>query len=119
MPLIGEFFVNLQRGVVESEFDDGQVGCHCLEKIAEAKLGELEFGPIESGKGFAEVDEHEVALVSDEGEEGGLSGGIFFHDNKRVGGFLRDGGAFGGGQGAPGGPSASASSGVERCSLRW
>ena len=105
MPWSVKFFVDFQRGIVESEFDDGKIGCRGLKVIAEAEVGELKFGLIEIGERFAEVDQHEVALVADEREQGGLAGGILLHGGEDVGGFFGDRRFFGGGQGAPGGPA--------------
>ena len=71
--LIGELFVNLERGVVESEFDDRKIrGCG-FEVIAQAQAGQLEFRLVEIGEGVAEVNQHQIALVSDQREECGLS----------------------------------------------
>ena len=116
--LVGEFFVNLQGGFVETEFDDRKIGRRGLKIIAEAQMGELQFGLVEIGKRFAEVDEHEVALVSEEREEGGLAGGIFLHGGERVGGFFGDCRSFRLLAGLARRASVSASSGAERCSLR-
>ena len=68
-------------------------------------MGELEFGLIEIGERFAEVDQHEVALVADEREQCGLAGRILLHRRQGVGCFFGDGRLLGGGQGAPGGPA--------------
>ena len=54
--LVGEFFVDFQGRVVESEFDDREVrGCR-LEIVTEAQIGESQFGLIQIRERIAEVD---------------------------------------------------------------
>ena len=49
--LIGEFFVDLEGRLVEAELDDGEVRSGGLEVIAEAQVGELQFGLVQVGEG--------------------------------------------------------------------
>ena len=63
-----QLFINLHRGIVEAEFDDRKIRSRRLEKVAETQVGELEFRLIQIGERLAEVDQHQVALVSDQGE---------------------------------------------------
>src|SRR6185312_14303997 len=44
-----------------------------LEKVVEGGLGQRQLDTVEVFDGVAEVDEHEVALVSHDGVEGGLN----------------------------------------------
>ena len=74
--LVREFFVDLQCRIVQAQFDDGEIRRRRLEVITEAQVGELKLGLVEIGKRVAEVDQHEVALVSDEGVQGGLAWGM-------------------------------------------
>ena len=77
--LIGKLLVDFESGVVESEFDDGQVRSGGLEVVAQTQVGEFQFGLVQVGEGLTEVDEHQVALVPDQRVESGLAGGVLFH----------------------------------------
>ena len=117
--LVGELFVDFERGLVEPEFDDGEIGRGGLEIVAEAQVGELQFGLVQIGERLAEVDQHEVALVADERKERGLAGGVLLHGGEGVGCFFGDGRFFSLRAGRARRAGGSASSGAERCSLRW
>ena len=66
--LVRQLFVDFQGRVVEAELDDREIGSRGLEVVAEPQIGELELGLVQIGEGFAEVDQHQVALVPDERE---------------------------------------------------
>src|ERR1035438_10791116 len=70
--LRGQFFVNLERGVIEAEFDDRQIGRGGFEIIGQSQTGDLELGLIELCEGVAEVYEHQIALVAEQGKKRGL-----------------------------------------------
>src|ERR1700733_16679 len=103
--LISELFVNFQRGIIEAEFDDRKIRSRGIEIIAQTQIGELKLSLIEVRECVAKVDQHEVALVSDQGEERGLAGRMLLHGSEGIGGFPCDGGLFGCRKSAPGGPS--------------
>ena len=65
----GGGFVGLAAGFVEAEFDDRDVGVAQIEKVVELGLGEVEFDLIEGFERVAEVDQDQVALVAELGEE--------------------------------------------------
>ena len=70
----GGGFVGLAGGLVEAEFDDRDVGVAGVEEVVERGLGEIEFDLVERFERVAEVDEDQVALVAELGEESGLDG---------------------------------------------
>ena len=69
--------VGFDGGFVEAELDDGEIGVRGLEETAEFGAGEVALDLGELLDGVAEMDEHEVALVAELGEEGGLVGAAF------------------------------------------
>ena len=71
----GGGFVGLAGGLVEAELDDRDVGVDGREEVVELGLGEIEFDLVEGFEGVAEVDEDQVALVAELGEEGGAGWG--------------------------------------------
>ena len=69
-------FIGFAGGLIESEFDDRDVGVGWSEVAVQFGLGEVEFNLVEGFKRVAEVDQDQVALVSELGKESGLCGGI-------------------------------------------
>ena len=67
--LCGGGFVGLAGGLVEAEFDDRDVGVAQLEEVVELGLGQIEFDLVEGFERVAEVDQDQVALVAELGEE--------------------------------------------------
>jgi len=61
--LIGQFLVDLERLVIKTQFDNRKVGGGLFQIVAEAQVGQLEFGLIQVRKSVAEVDQHQVTLV--------------------------------------------------------
>ncbi len=102
---VGERLVGLETGLVEAKLDHGEVGIFGLEEIAEMETAEIEFGLVEVGEGVAEVHEHEVALMADEGEESGLAVLVGLHFGEEGGGFSGDLAAVAFIELAPGGPA--------------
>ena len=96
---VGEGLVGFGGGFVEAEFDDGEIRRRVLEILVETEAGDGHLGGGQFLKVFAEVDEHEVALVV----EHGLGGGRLAIA-ERGGGLVEDGGLIGGGECAPGAP---------------
>jgi hypothetical protein len=67
-------FIGFAAGLVKAEFDDGDVGVGWREVVVEFGLGEVEFNLVEGFERVAEVDQDQVALVAELGEERGLAG---------------------------------------------
>src|SRR5215472_1464007 len=99
--LLSHLLVDLQGGLVKAKFDDGKIRGRRLQIIAQAQISELEFGLVQIGEGVAEVDQHQIALVSNEGEEGRLARRMLLHGGKGLRSFLGDSGLLACRQGAP------------------
>ena len=103
--LIGQFFVNLKRRVVKSEFNNREIRRCGFEVIAQPQASQLEFRLIEVGKRVAEVHQHQVALVADQREKCGLAAGFLFHFAQHRRRFLSNRRSRALGQGSPGRPT--------------
>ena len=102
--LLDQAGVDFRGGFVDAEFDDGEVGSGGLEEIVQGEAGEIELRLVELFETAAEVDEHQVALVAEHGEEGALASfGGALERGEGIGRLLHDLGAGGVGKGAPGG----------------
>src|SRR6185437_12534403 len=65
--LFSERGVGLAGGLIKAELNDGEVGELWLEEVVEGGLGQGQLDTVEVFDGVAEVDEHEVALVPQDG----------------------------------------------------
>ena len=100
----GGGFVSFAGGLVETEFDDRDIGVGRRKVIVQFGLGEAELDLVEGFEGVAEVNEDEVALVAELGEESRADGGVgagAFEGLKRRDGLGGDAVAVGGRGGAP------------------
>jgi hypothetical protein len=64
-------FIGFAAGLVEPEFDHGDIGVGEGEVVVEAGLGQIEFYLVEGFEGIAEVNQDQVALVAELGKESG------------------------------------------------
>ncbi len=69
-------FVGLAAGFVEAEFDYRDIGVAQIEEVVELGLGEIELDLVECFERVAEVDQDQVALVAELGEESGPNGRV-------------------------------------------
>src|ERR1700722_6637871 len=86
--LIGEFFVNLERRIIESQFDDRKIRRCWLEIFTQPESSQLQFGLIQIGKRFTEVHQHKIALVPDQREQRGLTVAALLHSAQHRRRFL-------------------------------
>src|ERR1019366_7823726 len=87
--LFDEGAVDLGGGFVDAELDDGEVGGGGLEEIADSEARQIALRLVELLEAAAEVDEQDVALVPEEGKQGGLAavGGVL--EGREGGGCLK------------------------------
>src|SRR5450631_62477 len=100
--LFDEGAVDFGGGFVDAELDDGEVGGGGLEEIADGEARQIALRLVEFLEAAAEVDEQDVALVSEEGKKGGLTsfGGVL-QCGEGGGRLMQDLGAGGLGESAP------------------
>ena len=65
----GELAVDLGGRFVEAQFDDRDIGVDGLEVLVDVEAGEVEFDLFELFKAIAEVNEEQIAFVSEHGED--------------------------------------------------
>ena len=100
MPRSAKRAVELESGVVESQFDDREIGGRGLQELRESRALQVEFGLLQIVKGAAEVHQHEIGFMAHDGVQraaialGGFQNGHGFGENL---------GATGLGQRPPGG----------------
>src|SRR5262249_12599390 len=87
---IDERAIRLNAGLVQTKFYDGQVRARRLKKIAKLGSADFQLCLIQGGERSPKMDEHEVALVSEQREQCRLSIGILFHLFQHSAGFLHD-----------------------------
>ena len=102
--LVDEAGIDLRGGFVDAELDNREVGRGGLQVIADGEAGQIELRLVEFFETAAEVDEHQIALVAEQGEQRALAAfGGRLQGGEGRGGFGEDLGAGGIGKGAPGG----------------
>ena len=86
----GERLVGLQRRFVQPQLNHRQIGSRGLQEIVESKPRQVELRLIELVEAVAEVDQHQVAFVSEQGEQRRLAIGLRLHLGQQLRGFGGD-----------------------------
>ncbi len=99
-------FVGLARGLVQAEFDDGDVRVRGREEVVKLRLREREFDLVQRRERVAEVHDDQVALVAELRVDGGMNLAlrIALQRLQRCDGFARHTLALAGRAGPPGFP---------------
>src|SRR5581483_10918127 len=69
----GELAVESYRRFVKTQLDDGEIGARRLEIFAQLRARDRQLGAVEIVEGFAEMDEHQIAFVTEERKESGAA----------------------------------------------
>jgi hypothetical protein len=87
-PFFQELLVQLHRRVVQTQLDYGEIRVRLLQVTLQAQMFHREFRLVEFIERGAEVDEHQVALVTKHGEECRLA--LLFHRTQRLSSLFQD-----------------------------
>src|SRR5579864_101082 len=71
---LGQLAIGFYAGLIKPQFDDRKIRRRRLEIIAQPQVRELHFSSVQFIERFAEMDQHQVALMSEHGVKRRLPG---------------------------------------------
>ena len=85
---IRQILVSLERRLVEPQFNHGKIGSCRLQIVAQPQLRQMQFGLLQLIERLSEMDQHQVALMSQQRKKTGLTCGLLFHPFQQAAGLL-------------------------------